>query len=352
MHDSNRSTPCLKFAAQSLRLLVRRLLVPFLLVLFLLNPGLAARAAATEPASRRSRVLIPSSVDGSDQPCYLILPGGFQPEGPPLPLLVSLHTWSGDVQQRNEPLERLADQRGWIYLFPHFRGPNRHPDACGSATAQQDILDAVAWAREHYPVDPRRIYLTGVSGGGHMTLLMVGRHPEIWAAASAWVPISDLTAWHALHAEGPYGAMVRASCGGAPGDSPEVDRQYRQRSPITHLHRARGVPLDIAAGVHDGHTGSVPIQHSLDAFNVVAAAVGVAGVCQHEVAQLSRRGGKLDDPRPSDRVEDAVLGRRIYLRRYAGRSRVTIFDGGHEGIAAAAVDWLERHERAALRCDP
>jgi acetyl esterase/lipase len=39
----------------------------------------------------------------------------------------------------------------------------------------QDILDAVAWARDSYPVDPQRVYLTGASGGGHMTLLMVRR---------------------------------------------------------------------------------------------------------------------------------------------------------------------------------
>ena len=306
--------------------------------------ALAIFAASLASASQRRKVSIRSTADGSDQPCYVILPAGFAPNGPPVPLVVSLHTWSGDVEQRNSALEKLADQKGWIYLFPHFRGPNQHPDACGSDKAQQDILDAVAWAKENYPLDPRRIYLTGASGGGYMTLLMVGRHPEIWSAASAWVGISDLAAWHARHAQDRYGAMLRKCCGGAPGDSADVDRQYRERSPLTHLHRAKDVPLDISAGVHDGHKGSVPIRHSLDAFNVIARAAGTALIGEQEIEQLSRVDGRLVQPQPGDEGEDPTFGRNFYLRRTAGPVRVTIFEGGHEDIATATVAWLEGHK--------
>jgi len=60
------------------------------------------------------------------------------------------------------------------------------------------VFDAVAWMKKNYNIDDKRIYLTGSSGGGHMTLQMVGNHPELWAAASAWVGISDLRASPAL----------------------------------------------------------------------------------------------------------------------------------------------------------
>lgn len=293
----------------------------------------------------RTKVLIESTFDQSQQPCYVILPHGYQPGGKPVPLLVSLHSWSAGVEQRNLPLEKLSAERGWIYLFPHFRGPNQHPDACGSLKAQQDILDAVAWAKQQYAIDARRIYLTGVSGGGHMTMLMAGRHPEVWAAASAWVGISDLAAWHKKHAAGRYGEMMRKSCGGPPGLNAEVDRQYRDRSPLTHLHRATKLPLDIAAGIHDGHTGSVPIRQSLEAFNTIATALKEQPVSQAEIEQLSRRNGRLAKPLASDQVRDPSLGREIHLRRQAGNSRVTIFEGGHEGVASAAVDWLSRHAK-------
>lgn len=296
-------------------------------------------------AGQREKVFVTSSIDGTKQPCYVILPEAYDASGPPVALLVSLHTWSGDVEQRRPHFEREAEQRGWIYIFPHFRGANRSPDACGSEKARQDILDATDWAIEHYGIDSRRIYLVGTSGGGHMAMLMAGKYPHRWTAVSAWVGISDLAAWHALQADGGYGRMLRASCGGAPGDSAEVDREYRRRSPTTWLHQAVQTPLDLAAGVHDGHKGSVPIRHTLEAFNIVAEAGRFSVVTEAEIEQLSRPNGRLDKPQPQDRQADSAFGREIYLRRTAGRARVTIFEGGHEGLAPAAMEWLARHAK-------
>lgn len=296
-------------------------------------------------AGEREKVFITSSLDGTNQPSYVIFPDEVPNQGK-VPLLVSLHSWSSDVEQRNLPLEEEANRLGWIYLFPHFRGPNIHRDACGSEKAQQDILDAVDWASKEYPVDRKRIYLTGVSGGGHMTMLMVGRYPDRWAAASAWVGISDLAMWYQKHGQGKYGAMMRQVFGDGPEASNEIYQQYRKRSPITWLHRSLKVPLDIAAGVHDGHQGSVPVRHSLDAFNIIARASGNEEISEKEIHQISRISGRLEKPRSSDCVKDSSFGREIYLRRKAGRSRVTIFEGGHEGIASAAVTWLQRYKKS------
>ena len=305
---------------------------------------LASACSAPEPPpEQRLEVRIPRA-DGSEQPAFVMLPAGLDPLGEPRPLLVSLHSWSADYTQRQEALERAALDQGWIYLFPDFRGRNDNPLACGSAAARQDILDAVDWAKRTYAVDEQRVYLTGSSGGGHMTLLMAARHPEVWTAASAWVPIADLASWHDFHADGHYGEMLRACAGGRPGDSPEVDAEYRERSPLFWLGGARTVPLDIAAGVRDGHEGSVPIRHALLAFNRVAETVDGEPVTIEEIEQLGAGPeARLAQPKPSDTVEDAVLGRAIYLRRQSSRARVTIFEGGHEGIAAAAVDWLRRY---------
>ena len=176
-----------------------------------------------------------------------------------------------------------------------------------------------------------------------MTMQMVGCHPDVWTAASAWVGISDLASWHGKHANDRYGDMMRKVCGGAPGDSKAVDEQYRLRSPLTHLPRAAKVALDISAGVHDGHTGSVPVRHSLDAFNAIAKAAGGKQISETEIAQISRQNGRLDQPTATDQVFDRSFGRQIHLRRHAGRARVNIFEGGHEGIEAAAIAWLEKH---------
>lgn len=289
-------------------------------------------------ADQPQKIWVESSLDGSLQPSYLLLP---EPLTEPAPLLVSLHTWSFDLEQRNEPLEAATLAQGWIYLSPNFRGPNNRPEAGGSALAQQDILDAVDWVSAHCPVDKQRIYLTGDSGGGHMTLLMVGRHPEPWAAASAWVPISDLREWERTHHTGSYGKMIRQCCGGAPGDSDAADRAYTDRSPLTWLANAAGIPIDIGAGIHDGHTGSVPIRHSLLAFNVLAEANGGEAITAAEIESLSLPDGRLVDPQPSDQAEDPALGFDIHLRRTAGPARVTIYEAGHEGSVAATIAWFE-----------
>jgi pimeloyl-ACP methyl ester carboxylesterase len=306
--------------------------------------GQEARGAET--GHHRVRVEIPSSLDGTLQPSYVMWSATSAESPERRPLLVTLHSWSADLEQRNLPLERLALERDWLVLAPNFRGVNNHPEACGSPLAQQDILDAVAWMQKNYPVDPARIYLTGSSGGGHMTLLMAGRYPQRWSAVSAWVPITDLAAWHERHADGGYGEMLRNCCGGPPGDSAEVDRQYRERSPQTHLARVGDLPVDIAAGIHDGHEGSVPIDHSLLAFNIIATSRKGETISPAEISQLLEPQGRLTNPRPSDQVEDETFGRAIYLRRQVGNARVTIFEGGHEGIARAAVEWLAPQVRA------
>ena len=129
--------------------------------------------------------------------------------------------------------------------------------------------------------------------------------------------------------------MLRASCGGAPGDSAEIDEQYRIRSPLTWLHRAVGLPLEMAAGIHDGHTGSVPVRQTLDAFNAVARAGGYEAIGEDEIEQLSQPDGRLASPKPSDLEPDAPYGREIHLRRHAGPARVTIFEGGARGARRA-----------------
>ena len=150
-------------------------------------------------AQQRRRITIKSSVDGSKQPAWVTVP--VEGTTTPRPLLVSLHSWSANLDQRQPELEREANARKWITLQPDFRGRNDRPQACGSDLAVQDVVDAVRWVRDRHRVDARRIYLTGSSGGGHMALLMAGRHPELWAAVSAWVPISDLPAWHTRQRE-------------------------------------------------------------------------------------------------------------------------------------------------------
>lgn len=308
-------------------------------------PALCVRAQSEEERFSNDamiRLAVPSTLDDTVQPC-LFLPG--EGEGP-RPLLVFLHTWSNDYTLRTPTWRAEAARRGWHFLQPHFRGPNNTPDACASPKARQDILDAVDHVCAAYAVDTRRVYLAGSSGGGHMTLVMAAHAPRRWTAVSSWCPITDLAAWHAESAASPvagrrkYAADIEAVVGGPPGSSRKVDRELRFRSPLFHLGRTRGLPIDVATGIHDGYTGSVPIHHTIKAFNAIARVYQAPAVTGRELATLSAR-----QPLDTQEEQDPDFGREIYLRRYAGPSRVTLFEGGHEGIPGAACAWLARHER-------
>ncbi len=286
---------------------------------------------------------VKSSLDGTTQPSLMWAPDSATKR--PTVLFVFLHSWSSDYRQKNAKWLDQAVRRNWIYLHPNFRGRNDHPEACGSKLARRDILDAMDYVLANYKVDKTRIYLAGVSGGGHMTMLMAGHHPDRFTAASAWVGISNLAEWYKFHTRtgkpGRYATMVAKSLRGSPGTSKAVDEQYRDRSPLFHLHQATKLPLDINAGVKDGKTGSVPIMHSLNAFNVVARAGGHAGIPQAEIDELWHN-ERLSSPQRSDLERDKTLGKEIRLRRTAGKARVTIFDGGHESVPDAACEWLLR----------
>jgi len=263
---------------------------------------------------------------------------------------VALHTWSGDYRQEMgaEYLEQCKTRR-WILMHPNFRGPNVRPEACGSEGAVGDVLDAVAYARGHAKVDEGRIYLVGASGGGYMALVMAHQAPGLWAGVSSWVPITDLARWHRQSKEATpprkYYRDLEAVFGGPP-DVLQRREAYRKRSPLFHLGAARGVPLDINAGIHDGHTGSVPINHALDAFNVLATANGRPDLrIDPELIEQMTREQKVPAVLQGIPEEEPGRSHAVLFQRAAGPARVTLFDGGHEIEVRAALDWLEKQRK-------
>lgn len=304
---------------------------------------IAPAPAAEEPAE----ITFTSTADGSTQPARLYLPTSTRAA---TPLLVLLHTWSGDYHQNDQLKTALPEcqKRAWALVMPDFRGPNTHPAAGGSDLAVQDILDCVAFVRNKTRIDHRRIYLAGASGGGHMSLLMAGRAPDLWAGVSAWVPISDLAAWHAdcVKSKRDYWRNLQAICGGPPGDSPEVDKQYKLRSPLTHLPAARMLPIDINAGIHDGHTGSVPIRHSLRAFNLLAEVNDhpQAKLADEQIEYMTER-RMIPTALEAERADEPDREHPVLFRRAAGPARITIFNGGHEGDMPAAIRWLSEQSK-------
>jgi dipeptidyl aminopeptidase/acylaminoacyl peptidase len=319
----------------------------FLITVVALSIPVVVSAQAVKDLPKLTKVEVTSSLDVEQQPVLYWAPDKAQQT--PTPLFVFLHSWSGDYSQDNSKWQAQAVKRGWIYLHPNFRGVNQTPKACGSKWARQDILDAVDFATKKFNVDPKRIYLAGTSGGGHMAMLMAGHHPGRFSAVSAWVGISDLSAWYEFHLKDGkpkrYARMTLASLGGAPGSSSLINADYKDRSPIHHLHRAADLPLLISAGIDDGHTGSVPIVHSLSAFNAIAKVRHTDVISDTEIARLSNRRNIAAVSR-SKSEKLPPFGRDIVFARNAGTASVVIFEGGHEGLPAPACEWLTLQSRS------
>ena len=184
-------------------------------------------------------VLITSTGDGTDQPALWLAPEGDQAR----PLLVILHSSSSEYQQHaGIPYAMFADENGWAVIAPQFRGVNDHPEALGSDLAVQDVVDAIDFAVAQGGVDASRVYTVGYSGGGTMSLLLAGRHPDKVTAVAAWGPPADLIAFYVQSAQAGrhYAGDIEAACGGDPtAPDSEAQASCLQRSPVTYLDTAR-----------------------------------------------------------------------------------------------------------------
>lgn len=206
---------------------------------------------------QQQEVFIKSTLDGTLQPSLF-----FKSDSPEKrPLLVGLHTWSyGRDNQINNMLP-LATKYDFHLLLPEFRGNNRAGNphcrqACGSELAKQDIKDAIDYIVEHENVDPDNIFLLGLSGGGHMALLMAGMCPEYFKAIGAFVPITDLTKWALENKD--YAPHILACC--------ETEAEMRKRSPISYIDTIAKANLKIFHGKADP---IVPVAHSITLFNAI-----------------------------------------------------------------------------------
>lgn len=288
------------------------------------------------------KIEYPSSADDTLQPALFYAPAGNEP----VPLLIALHSWSGDyLQSLNAPAAEWCIEHGWAFMHPNFRGPNKRPEAVGSDFVIEDILSAVEFATTHLAIDRNRIYLVGASGGGYTALLVTAQYPDIWAGVSVWVPISELTTWHeqTKSLDPDLTMNLETALGGAPGTSPEVAYEYKKRSPLTYLSPDISTPIDINAGIHDGHNGSVPINQSLWAFNALVDSQD--RLSEQEIAYFVEQ-QKVPEQLIDPLLFDPAYGEEEPLfRRQSQNIRLTIFDGGHQIIFEAALSWLAQQHK-------
>lgn len=278
-------------------------------------------------------VQITSSIDSLDQQAWFYKTKKIAPQ----PLIISLHTWSGDYNQE-DPLAKEILLRDWNYIHPDFRGQNNKPDACGSELVLSDIEDAIQYAVKNGNVDTTNVHIIGVSGGGYAAMLAYMKINYPVKSFNAWVGISNLVDWYyqskgrkAKYADDLEKVATRNG---------EIDWEVlEKRSPLLlPFPKAKRInaTMHIYAGIHDGYTGSVPITHSISFYNKIASQL-FPEANENLVADSTTISLVTMQMNPLADTTMKLNGRSIHLQKEVKGLHLTVFEGGHEMLVSSAL---------------
>ena len=216
-------------------------------------------AAGETAPGRPWRTVTFASTDGQEIQGWLGVPQG---EGP-FPTILYTHGGPESVQTEEFMPEAQAWlDHGFAWLSINYRGSTTF----GRAFQQQiwgnlghweleDMVAARDWLVREGIAHPDQIFPSGWSYGGYLTLLALGRRPELWAGGLAGVAVAD---WAMLYEDS--SETLRGYCaamfGGTPAEKPE---QYAASSPIADVARVRA-PLLIIQGRNDSRTPARPVE--------------------------------------------------------------------------------------------
>ncbi len=227
------------------------------------------------PSERMSpmRPISYSARDGLRIHGYLTTPLGRDAKSLPLVALVHGGPWSRDALGWDAEVQALAS-RGFAVLQVNFRGSTGYGKKFLEAgyrqwglAIQDDISDGVKWAIAEGIADPRRVGIYGASFGGYAALIGATKTPELYRAAAAYAPVTDIALM--IEDDAKYGrqslAWAEPMVGGGRSDA----QRLRDTSPLQLAERA-GVPILLGHGDEDD---TVEVHHS----RKMAAALKAAG---------------------------------------------------------------------------
>lgn len=113
-----------------------------------------------------------------------------------VPLVVLLHGCNQTATEfaHSTRFTTTADRNGFVVAVPHQES-RHHPQRCwrwyesahqhrttGEPAVLAGVTAQVLAEDERWRIDPRRVYVTGLSAGGAMALTMAATHPDLYAA--------------------------------------------------------------------------------------------------------------------------------------------------------------------------
>mgnify|MGYP001335433565 CR=1 FL=1 len=153
-------------------------------VLVLTALPLRNRAAADEPA-KGFQDRVHKDADGKDAKYVLFVPHDYKGDKP-YPLILFLHgageTGSDGIKQAKVGLgPAIKKQEKTFPFIAVFPQSQKRTWQAGSDDAKR-ALAILAEVEKEYKVDPKRVYLTGLSMGGYGTWSLAVADPDKWAA--------------------------------------------------------------------------------------------------------------------------------------------------------------------------
>jgi dipeptidyl aminopeptidase/acylaminoacyl peptidase len=201
------------------------------------------------PGTPWRSVTFPSS-DGQEVQAWLGVPDG---DGP-FPAILDMHGGPHYATPNAfGPAAQIWIDNGFAFLTVNFRGSTtfgrEFKEKIWGDIGHWEIEDVVAarsWLVEQGIGRAEAIFLQGGSYGGFLTLLGLGKRPDLWAGGVALVAVADTISDYE-DASDALKAANRAWYGGTPDEKPEL---YRAASPMTYVEQV-AAPVIVLQGRHD-----------------------------------------------------------------------------------------------------
>lgn len=240
------------------------LILVSLVALALGGTGVAAAGSAAPRSPVRTWTIHYTAHNGADRLAYVLLPRWYGPEeNPPIPVIISPHGRNATGLSNTKYFGPLPAAGRFAVISPDGMGRRLPLKSYAFKGQVDDLARMPEIATEQLPwlrIDAERVFALGSSMGGHETLMLVARHPQLLAGAAAMDSVTDLprryrqlpdTACDAKCRRRwgkPYGLVLQAAMREEVGGSPTVQpTAYAARSPLAWARTIAfsDVPLQI-----------------------------------------------------------------------------------------------------------
>lgn len=186
---------------------------------------------------------------------FSYVPSGFPANGP---LVVVAHGCSQTAQN-------IADTSGWIELantykialiFPQTSTANEPSGGCfrtwlpahqeRGAGEPLSVKQMIDYMKTLYSIAPGRVFITGLSSGGHLTNVMLATYPDVFAAgapqssfpykcATTAAQLSLCSSGSVNYSSSVWGNLARSGYPGYTGPRPKVQIWHGSADPLINL---------------------------------------------------------------------------------------------------------------------